>query len=242
MSVWRVRLSGELYQLQELDWIIAEKRQALDAARTELADDSNLRRARLRLAHLESRYITENALRRDAQLMVEQIEAREQSVLSRLYSGVVTNPRELEAFQEEQAMLLRQKSEAEDVLLEHMVTVEELQESLDSARSTAADIEERRRQRVPALRAQEQSLSGELDALQRQRAALLSQFPPQALSIYETLLASRDGQAVSKVEITRGREICGACRVALPRSDVQRLRTQASLVQCNNCRRILFVE
>lgn len=235
-------MSGELYQLQELDWIIAERQQALDAARTELADDSGLRRARLQLAHLESQYTTQNALNRDAQLIVEQIEAREQGVVSRLYSGVVTNPRELEAFQEEQAMLLRQKSEAEDVLLEHMVAVEELQENLNSARSAAADIEERRRQRVPVLRAQERSLSEELETLQRQRAALLPQFPPQVLSLYQTLLTSRDGQAVSKVELARGREICGACRVALPRSDIQRLRTNDSLVQCNNCRRILFVE
>ena len=232
----------ELYQLQELDWITAEKRQTLDAVRTELADDSNLRRARLRLARLETEYSSQNALRRDAQLVVEQLEAREQVVQSRLYGGAVTNPRELEAFQEEQAILLRQKSEAEDTLLEHMITVEELQESLAGARNAVAAIEEHLRQRVPALRTQERSLSEELEALQRQRAALLPQFSPQMLSTYETLLSSRDGYAVSKVELTRGREICEACRVALPRSDIQRLRTDDSLVQCNNCRRILFVE
>ncbi len=232
----------ELYQLQELDWITAEKRQTLDAVRTELADDSDLRRARLRLARLETEYSSQNALRRDAQLVVEQLEAREQVVQSRLYGGAVTNPRELEAFQEEQAILLRQKSEAEDTLLEHMITVEELQESLAGARNAVAAIEEHLRQRVPALRTQERSLSEELEALQRQRAALLPQFSPQMLSIYETLLSSRDGYAVSKVELTRGREICEACRVALPRSDIQRLRTDDSLVQCNNCRRILFVE
>ena len=232
----------ELYHLQELDWARGEKQQALDEVRAELSDESALSRARLRLTRLEAQHTNRNALRRDAQLVVEQLEARELVVQNRLYGGAVTNPRELEAFQEEQRMLSRQKSEAEDVLLEHMVATEELYDELVAARETASTLEERRRQRVPQLQQQERTLVAELDSLNRRRSELAPQFPPQALSTYETLLASRGGQAVSKVEQSRGRDICGACRVALPRADTQRVRSGDALVQCNNCRRILFLE
>ena len=207
-----------------------------------MLDNSSLSRARLRLERLEARHIHQNALRRDAQLVVEQLEAREQLVEGRLYGGGVTNPRELEAFQEEQQMLRRQRGEAEDVLLEHMVATEELQEALTGAREAVSTLEEERRQRLPILHEQEQTLSVELEELERRRSALVPQFSPQILSTYETLLASRGGHAVSRVESVRGRDICGACRVALPRSDTQRLRIGESLVQCNNCRRILYME
>ena len=232
----------ELYELQELDTVRAEKQRTLDAIRAELADESNLRQVRARLATIQAQYTSQNALRRDAQLAVEQIEVREELVQDRLYGGAVTNPRELEAFQEEQTMLSRQKSEAEDILLERMVATEELEEALASTQEALATIEERRSLRVPELRSRGRALSDELQGLNQRRDEMLPQFPPQMLSTYETLRASRDGQAVSKVIASRGRDVCEACRVALPRSDIQRLRTGESLVQCNNCRRILYME
>lgn len=232
----------ELYQLQELDWVRAEKQQTLDEVRAELSDDSGIRRANLRRQQLEAQYATQNALRRDAQLAVDQIEAREQLVQNRLYGGAVTNPRELEAFQEEQSMLRRQKSDAEDVLLEHMVATEELQHQLAEARDAVEAIEERRGHRIPQLRQQDETLTEELETVNRRRSELLPRFSPQILSIYETLLSSRGGQAVSKVTQLRGRDVCEACRVALPRADAQRVRNNDALVQCNNCRRILYME
>lgn len=232
----------ELYRLQELDWMRAEKQQTLEEVRAELSDDSSLRRANLRRQQLEAQYTTQNALRRDAQLAVDQIEAREQLVQNRLYGGAVTNPRELEAFQEEQSMLRRQKSEAEDELLDHMVATEELQHQLAEAREAAETIDERRRHRVPQLRQQEQTLTEELETINRRRSELLPRFSPQVLSTYETLLNSRGGHAVSKVDQSRGRDVCGACRVALPRADAQRIRSSDATVQCNNCRRILYME
>lgn len=232
----------ELYELQQLDLIRAEKQKILYALRAELADESNLRQARDRFVNIQAQYTAQNALRRDAQLAVEQIEAREEVVQNRLYSGAVTNPRELEAFQEEHTMLRRQKSDAEDLLLERMVATEELQEALASMQEAIAVIEEQRSLRIPELRRQGRALTGELQSLDRRRGEMLPQFPPQVLSTYETLRASRDGQAVSRVEAGRGRDVCQACRVALPRSDTQRLRTGETLVQCNNCRRILYME
>ena len=232
----------ELYQLQELDWVRAEKQQTLNEVRAELSDDSMTRRANLRQQQLEAQHTTQNALRRNAQLAVDAIEAREQLVQNRLYGGAVTNPRELEAFQEEQSILRRQKSDAEDVLLEHMLATEELQHRLAEAREATETLEERRRHRVPQLRQQDQNLTEELETINRRRSELLPRFSPQILSTYETLLNSRGGYAVSKVDQLRGRDICGACRVALPRADAQRVRSSDALVQCNNCRRILYLE
>ena len=232
----------ELNALQELDWIRGEKQQLLADVRDELADDSALNDARRSLSNLDAQYARQNALRRDAQLAVEQIEGREAAVQRRLYGGAITNPRELEAMQEEQSMLRRQRAEAEDLLLEHMVETEELQEALDAERRNVSELDTHRRERVPILRERENALSEELKALDSRRLEVLPRFTAQLLSLYETLLGTRGGHAVSRVESSRGREICGACRVALPRSDVQGVRSGDAIVQCNNCRRILYME
>ncbi len=229
-----------LYELQDLDWVRAERQQMLAEAQAELADESRLTRARRSLAELEARYTGASALLRDAQLVVERLEERAQVVENRLYSGAVTNPRELGAFQDEQAMLRRQTAEAEDVLLERMVEAEELQEALESARQTANELNMRRQERVPQLRQQEEALTSELHALNGRRAEMLPQISAQTLSTYEALLVSRGGHAVSKVEPGRG--VCEACRIALPRSDMRRVRSADAVVQCNNCRRILYLE
>jgi len=233
---------SDLYSLQELDLVRAEKQQALDEVRAEIGDESDLQRARQRLAQLDARHSRQEALRREAQRLTDDIETREGAVQNRLYSGAVTNPRELEAIQEEQALLSRQKAEAEDTLLEHMVAAEELQDALTRTQEAVTVLDERRIQRLPHLRQQEQALSAEVDALDQRRAGMLPQIPPQMLSTYETLRVSRGGQSVSKIEQSRGMDICGVCRVALPRSDTEKLRSGDSLVLCNNCRRILYME
>ncbi len=233
---------SDLYSLQELDLVRAEKQQALDEVRAEIGDESDLQRARQRLAQLDARHSRQEALRRESQRLTDDIETREGAVQNRLYSGAVTNPRELEAIQEEQALLSRQKAEAEDTLLEHMVAAEELQDALTRTQEAVTVLDERRRQRLPRLREQEQALSAEVAALDQRRAGMLPQIPPQMLSTYETLRVSRGGQAVSKIEQSRGMDICGVCRVALPRSDTEKLRSGDSLVLCNNCRRILYME
>ena len=73
--------------------------------------------------------------------------------------------------------------------------------------------------------------------MRQARANMAPQIPPVVLSIYETLLKSRGGQAVARVE----RAACQGCRITLPTMDVQRAKNADELVHCNSCGRILYV-
>ena len=230
----------QLYELQELDWARAEKRNALAEVREALAGDPQLTAAQRRMRQIEAQHSERNAQWQSAQLAAQRLEEQLKNVENRLYGGAVTNVRELEAFQEEQAALQNRISAAEDTLLEHMIATEELQNALEDAQQTFAALQERRRELLPQLQRREQALAAELDALDLARVDLLPPIPPRTLAIYESLLNTRGGHAVSKVDAGRG--ICGACRIALPRSDMQRVRNSEDVVQCNNCRRILYLE
>ena len=230
----------QLYELQELDWARAEKRNALAEVRETLAGDPQLTAAQRRMRQIEAQHSERNSQWQSAQIAAQRLEEQLKNVENRLYGGAVTNVRELEAFQEEQATLQSRISEAEDTLLEHMMGTEELQDALEDAQQTFAALQERRRDLLPQLQRREQTLAAELDALDLERVDLLPPIPPRMLAIYESLLNTRGGHAVSKVDAGRG--ICGACRIALPRSDMQRVRNAEGIVQCNNCRRILYLE
>ena len=68
-----------------------------------------------------------------------------------MYSGLVTNPREFEAFQEEQATLTRNRSDEEDRLLEYMVEMEETQVLRDEAEAAFERIDSQRKMQVAEL-------------------------------------------------------------------------------------------
>lgn len=230
----------QLYELQELDWGRAEKQAALAEVRAALAGDARLAAAQGRLRQLSARHTQQNALWQQAQRATQDLESRLSSLDGRLYGGGITNLRELEAAQEERAALQTQISDAEDTLLERMIATEELQEELEAARQAVDALEAAREEALPRLRAQEESLSRELEALDAQRGEMLPLIPPRTLALYESLLSSRGGHAVSRVDAGRG--MCQACRIALPQSDMRRVRSGEGVVQCNNCRRILYLE
>ncbi len=230
----------QLYELQELDWARAERQAGLAEVRVALAGDARLMAAQGRLRQISARHTQQNALWQQAQRATQDLESRLSSLDSRLYGGGITNLRELEAAQEERVALQARISESEDTLLERMIAAEELQEELEAARREVSELEAAREEALPGLRAREEALFGELAALDTRRLEMIPTIPPRMLALYESLLSSRGGHAVSRVDAGRG--MCQACRIALPQSDMRRVRNDEGVVQCNNCRRILYLE
>lgn len=226
-----------LYDLQELDWKIQAHEKALAEVRARLADDSALTAARQRLQLAEARLSERMGHRRDLELAIQQLREKIEGVEQKLYEGSVTNPRELAALDEERAMLQRQLGEQEEKLLEAMVQAEEAQAAREQARELASRLEGERSALRQELQGQMETLEAELAALRRERSALTPQVPAQVLALYESLLKSRGGHAVARVE----RNLCQGCRITLPETDLRRARSGQVIVQCNSCRRILYV-
>ena len=227
----------QVYDLQETDWELSAREKSLASARARLADESALVSARARLLQIESQLEDQSAARRQEEVSVQRLETRLQAAESRLYGGGVTNPREFSAHEEEMDFLKRQLSAEEDELLELMVEVEDLQSARSQARERLSRIESERKIERAELLASEEHLTNELGELGRTRNEMVRQIPAPVLSVYEGLLRARNGHAVAMVE----RGMCQGCRLALPTLELQRARTQESIVQCSSCRRILYL-
>ncbi len=225
-----------LYDLQQLDLEADSTHRSLGDIRRRLADDSVLVTARRRIEELEARLAVLEPVRRRQDREVEETQRRLEGIESRLYGGVITNPRELEAADQERSYLRNRQTEQEDDLLSTMVEIDETQSALDvtseelSRAETAQEIEH------PALEAEESLLAQRLEELRRDRNDALPQFDSHMLAVYERLRGDRNGYAVAKVE----RGMCQGCRIALPSAEVQRVRSAQDLIQCSSCQRILF--
>ena len=217
------RLQARLAHLPEqaaLDALEA-KAQELDAQiaeRQAVFDDVSTRQRRLDF---------------EVDTLVQKIKAES----GRLYSGVVSNAKELQDISREVEALKRRKSVLEDNDLEVMEErdgVEKELEALTNERSSlAAQIERGRVARDEA--AGETGL--QLTGAEAERQRWVPRVDPSLLKVYDTIRASKGGVgAAAMVDGT-----CQGCHMRLPAQEAERVRTAGGLVRCDECQRILVV-
>ena len=226
-----------LYDLQEVDWEIQALQGSLAKVAERLADNRAVTSAKKRLEELEATLSKRDPVWKQSEFTVQQIVEKLKNTEDRLYSGAITNPRELSAYEEEQNSLNRQRSAEEEKLLEVMVEVEDLRSERDQARETYTTLDSQRTTEVAELSDEQKRLTSELEDILLEREMISPEIPPQVLGVYDSLIKSRAGHAVAKVE--RGN--CQGCRITLPSGELQQAKISDKLVQCNSCRRILYV-
>ena len=227
-----------LYDLQELDWALSADEASLEEVRARLEDESEINAARARLQKLTAELDKRAPLRRALESSLARLEERLQAAEQRLYGGAVTNPRELSASEEERRLLQEQRGAEEDSMLDVMVEIEELQSSRDATQELLGRLETDREAEYADLLQRQDALVVRIDELRRGRQRITPEIPVAMLSVYESLLKTRGGHAVAKVE----RGLCQGCRLALPTMENQRAKSSQGIVQCSSCRRILYVE
>ena len=229
----------DLYDLQLLDWDIQKREEELTDIRARLADDSRRQAAKRQLDALENKMAELASPRRQTENNIEDIERRIAEIETRLYDGSVTNPRELEAYQEERTNLAENRGKAEDKLLEIMIESDDTQALLDKARDLFERIDGERSREIARLRSRHAEVSSELPDFIERRGELGAEQAPMTLAIYEQVRQLRGGQGAALVD---RRGLCQGCRLVIPTTELQRVRAGDEIVQCGSCSRILIFE
>jgi uncharacterized protein len=154
-----------------------------------------------------------------------------------LYSGAVTNPRELQALQDDVASIRRRIGQLEDDELEIM----ELVEPVDAERTQLTGERERLEAEGARLRAAldeaESDLAAQLAAVQAQREAAAAEVPDELWPEYDKLRARFGGVGIARLVGST----CQGCHLALPAVEVDRIRKLPldEAVHCEECGRLL---
>lgn len=154
-----------------------------------------------------------------------------------LYSGTISNPRDLQALQDEITALRRRIGQLEDQDIDLMEQIEPIDGQLArlSAERTALD------ESASAIRAriaeEEVAIDAELASVRSERDAMAANVDETLLGEYESLRPKMGGIAIAR--LTGGS--CGGCHLALSAVEVARLKKLPAEepAWCDECGRLL---
>ncbi len=200
---------------------------ALEAERTVLTD-------RVRDARIVVDDLTVEQAKADRE--VESVRTRRERDRTRMDTGQITNPKDLERMQHELVSLERRITTLEDAELEVMEALEEAQQVLTGLGIRADDIDARLAELV-ALRDEKQAvIDASLAEVAEARGPQLDGMPDDLLALYERL---REQKGVG-ASLLRGRQ-CGGCHMSIDASEISRIRSAPAdeVIRCEDCQRIL---
>ncbi|MBI3964916.1 MAG: hypothetical protein HY329_04690 [Chloroflexi bacterium] len=230
--------AAALYALQTIDLQIEDLTRKLRSVETQLADDSELRAARVRQRELEDQLQHAQVDLTESELVLGKVESKAKEVEKKLYGGTVRNPKELQDLQRDFEMVGRQRGAEDDHVLAAMEQVDDLQSALTKARGQVQAVEGKSRDVRERLTAERAALRSQIAELKQKRDEQASRRDASLLQVYEKLRREKRGVAVVKVEQLN----CLGCRIAQPASLIQKARAHPELAFCNSCGRILLPE
>ncbi len=161
---------------------------------------------------------------------------RSSTLDGQLYSGELTNSRDLPSLELEASNVKAQVDQKEIILLELSVRAEDTRRRISDLEKELAEVQEAWDLRQAYLNEQVASLTEEEEKLAAHRSQLAQTLDQSEVLKYDTLRRSKGGTAVAKVE----RGLCQSCRMSLPSQHLQRVRAGRQTVNCSSCGRMLL--
>jgi predicted nucleic acid-binding Zn-ribbon protein len=228
-------IARQLFQLQEVDIELEAAEKVVNGITHRLAGSEALASASGRLAVEREHQAELKKQLRSIELDAGAINAKLKRVEDELYSGRVTNSKELSNLQREFEILKADRNKIESRELEIMDRSEQAGKRVSFAeKEFQAREEEWRRQKVQ-LSSDLEPARAVLAEVTRRRQQLAAGIEPSALNTYQDVKRTRD-KAVVPVE----RGICTGCRIAISVADTHRVRS-GQLVRCGSCGRIVYL-
>ena len=224
-----------LIQLQALDLKAADARRLQTSIpETQRALDQKMETARAAVEEAKESLTANQTDRRALDKDVAAVQTRLSRYKDQLME-VKTN-REYHAMQHEIETAQAEVKRIEDLILEQMVTGDDLATTLKDAETGVKTAEQQITRERADLDTQLAESTSVLEALLAKRNTLVPQLAPKVLTLYEQLAKARKGVAVAEARAER----CVECQVRLRPMVYAEVRRNSTLVQCDSCQRILY--
>jgi predicted nucleic acid-binding Zn-ribbon protein len=168
---------------------------------------------------------------------IELIDRKVSKEEQRMFSGSVSNPKELGALQAEVASLKRRKETIEDELIEVMDQREQAEGTRDRLKGELADATKVATELGATVTGLTADIDAELATHRAERTKVTAEMPDDLLALYEKIRPAKSG--VGAAALAAG--TCQGCHTKLPSAEYERVRAEGGLQRCDNCRRILVV-
>lgn len=225
-----------LYDLQQQDSaidVIKLQYSQLDAGRAELVEYNAALAAQKAAKKAQH---AANAEFKDVELEYKAVEAKRATEETKLYSGKVTNPKELQSLTDEVAMLERNRDNLGEKVEIATQKLEAAKTLLSESQKALILAEKALKAKQAAFEEQAETIRAQARIISAQRNEAVKNVSANLLKQYDTLRAAKGGKAVSALEDANS---CGGCKMGLSSSLVRRIHEGSSIEFCDNCGRIL---
>lgn len=230
--------AGNLLRLQETDLELDACHARTQAINAILSDTPAIRAAQQALAAAEARLTAAHRAAKNIDLDAQSLAAKIAEVEQRLYSGRVTNPKELRDLEKDSESLKRQRGTLEEKQLDALIEVETAEAEQRASQTALQQAEAQTAKTQGDLIAEKTALGARREKLEGEREAVLAAVSAPDRELYDRLRPAKKGRPVSRLEDG----ICTACGVAPSSSRGQSARQGNDLIQCGNCNRILCAD
>lgn len=152
-------------------------------------------------------------------------------------SQVKTN-KEYSALQQEIASLKADGSLLEEEIIKVMDEVEAAQTEIKQEKDRLKGVEKEYQAKEAEWDQKLKAIHDRAEGLKKERDTIVQQVPPDVRSLYDLIIQKKQGLALAKIN----HETCGACQLQLRPQLINEVRMSQSVVVCENCSRILYIE
>jgi predicted nucleic acid-binding Zn-ribbon protein len=168
----------------------------------------------------------------EVETMVNKITSEEK----KLYSGKISNPKELSSIQKEIKNLNDKKDEKETDLIGQLDVVDNLRGVLTKLDNQKKEFLIAKDKLEKFLNNTSLSIDNKIDELCRQKKEIVPLIERDLLTLYEEIIVEKGGIAV--VDLENG--VCQGCGMEPSAEEMDRMSNSDSLWRCDHCRRILL--
>ncbi len=157
----------------------------------------------------------------------------------------VRTQREYAAILQEIDTVKNQIKQLEDEALAQIEAQDSAQKALEEKRVDFQDLDQRYAEALAKWEEEKPAVADRAKGLQDEEDELRSELPRNLLALFDRILSNRPGDAIAPVRRTDGPGgalyHCAACNYRVRLQVVSDIKTRGALVQCDGCKRILYV-
>ncbi len=220
-------IDAQLHELSaRIDRLLAQQKQTEDRIVVEEAAVAKLREQLSGFEH-DSRM---------RNLEVDELDENIRQYQVRLDTGIISF-KEMEDLRAKIISERRRISTMEDEALVLMDTIEEARATVERATAECSEKVKQLRGQIDDITSEVGGIRDEIAEFGEQRNALTERIPAYLIQQYDTLRA-RGAEPIAMIK----NGTCAGCKLKLAGSTVERARGSLSIVTCEHCSRILFVD
>ena len=225
-----------LYKIQELELAIIGHTKRIKVINAEIENDAELHAAGALHSEAQAAFEESAKSAKDMELEIASVMDKRQAAEARLYSGEVTNPKELQDMQMETESLARRTTALETELSKIEAERDARKQTLDECEAALVAATERHQQDTQELVTEKTSLTESVNQLLSTRRSAVSDVPDALFKTYNDMRKAKANRPLSVLN----EEACTVCGIEQNHIVIIAINRNEGPVNCQNCGRILI--